>query len=166
MNYYICGYNNNKIIISKPLNKRKKYIIFNDKIYKNIIESNTVFDFSLVVNEKDKFEFFILCCREYDKVYNFLVRHRNTKLYDKMNIFLNFNLEIKSDNFCLNKVYYEINKEYPYKKYLYNILIDIIPTELIFIIYKYLDRNVIISFLVNKSRHCVKYYFNMPKIFY
>lgn len=166
MNYYICGYNHEKIIISKPLKKEKKIVIFDNKILKNVIESNTVFDFSLSIKNREEFIFFVVCSKDYDKVYNFLVRHRNTKLFNNMNIFLTFNIEINNNNFYLNKVYYEINREYPFKKYLYNILINILPPELILMIYKYLDREVVVSFIVNKARYNNNYYLSMPKIFY
>ena len=164
MNYYICGYNNKKILISKPLKKKNNN--FDNKIYKNIINSNSVFDFSLPIKDKEKFVCFVLCSENYDIVYSFLVRHRNTKLYNKMNIFITFNLEINCNNIFLNKIYYDINREYPFKKILFNMLIKFLPTELIFMIYKYLDKDIKVSFIINKDRYSNLYYFNMPKIVY
>ena len=83
-----------------------------------------------------------------------------------MNIFITFNLEINFNNIFLNKIYYDINREYPFKKILFNMLIKFLPTELIFMIYKYLDKDIKVSFIINKSRYSNLYYFNMPKIFY
>ena len=164
--YYICGYSDKKIFISNSLKKENRITFFDNLVFNNVLYCNSVFDLSIKLDNKE-YNVFIIYCKNKKIIYNFLLnkkRGENVE-YKNLNIFNSF--IIKQTFYNMNfKIYYKILREYPYKKILFNILINILPPEIINIIFNFLKSNNIISFNIDKSKNNNVYYFSMPKILF
>ena len=167
--YYICGYSEDNIFISKSLKKTNKVSKFDNLIFNNKISSDNVFDLSIKIEYKD-YKVFIIECKKGDKksIYNFLVNRRNNINSFYKNIFIINSFAINHDrlNFMGDLIFYTIKREYPYSKFLLKILEQFLPNELIFLIIGFLASTNIVSFKIYKSRHYDIYYLNLPCILF
>ena len=171
MKYYICGYSNSRIIISKQLKRIvNNEILFDNKLFTNKIFSDSPFDLSIKLNKDEIIKMYIVYCNNREILYNYLLdaKNKNKKTQVKINILTSFELSYNNLNFSfdINIIYYCLNREYPYKILILRILIEYLPDELIMIILKYLEKEVIVSFKINKSSLENSYYFCLPSILY
>jgi hypothetical protein len=166
--YYLCGYSNQNIIISKPLIMKKITTNFDGLLFKNKIFSESPFDLSIKLNENETIELFIVYCINRKNVYNYLLDQKNNKLnkLNKLSVLKTFNISFKTLNFNYDRIYYSLKRKYPYDILLYRILLIHLPPELILIILKFLEEKIIVSFKIDKSRRENSYYFCLPNILY
>lgn len=180
MGYYICGYSDSKIIISKQLQKIKCKTDLDNKIYFNKITSKSIFDLSILLNNSEDYNIFIVYSKNSSNIYKYLINLQNNKqqninldtnkknknLDTNINIFTKFILSYNDINYIHEKFYYKILRKYPYNIIIYNILIQYIPEEIIIIILKILESEIFISFKINKSTREKKYFLWFPYIYY
>lgn len=180
MGYYICGYSDSKIVISKELQKIKCKTTLDNKNYFNKITSKSVFDLSIILDINEDYNIFIVYSKNSTNIYKYLINLQNNKNIDldrnyinkninldrNINIFSKIILAYNNINYIRERIYYKIIREYPYNIIIYNILIQYIPDEIIRIILKMLDSEIIISFKIDKSRRNPKYFLWLPNILY
>ena len=168
MAYYICGYSKKNIIISKPLVKTKTLTNFDNRIFENKIFSNSQFDLSIKLYKGSPFKIFIAYCIDREILYNYLIELKNKKQDNnpKVNILNSFDLCYKELNFSYDKIYYSLKREYPYHILIYRCLTEKLPNELVVIILKFLQQEIIVSLKINKSRNKDNYYICLPNILY
>jgi hypothetical protein len=184
MNYYICGYSKNNIVISKPLKKENKKINFDNIVYNNKIFSKSFFDLSIKI-KSEMYTIFIVAIDNKEKLYNILVDIRNNFYINnqkennnknnnitnnnyllKLNVLISFKILPEKLEYMYDRIYYLKERQYPYKKLLKKYLINYIPLELIYIIIDFLKTDVIISFKIDKARNNNNFYLCLPKILY
>lgn len=181
MNYYVCGYSKNNIVISKPLKRENQTIEFDNKIYNNKIFSESFFDLSIRLNS-EMYTISIVAIDNKKELYNILVNIRNSfyvnnekenknkKIIDKyskkLNALITFNILPEKLEYMYDRIYYLKGRQYPYKNLLKKYLINHLPLELIYIIIDFLEIDVIISFKIDKGRNNNDFYLCLPKILY
>lgn len=178
MNYYVCGYSKNNIIISKPLKKVNEIVNFDNKTYNNKIFSESFFDLSVTINS-EMYTIFIVAFDNNEELYNILVKKRNNDNFNnenknitnnnystKLNILISFKILPEKLEYMYDRIYYSKERQYPYKNLLKKYLINHLPLELIYIIIDYLKTDVLISFKIDKERNNNNFYLCLPKILY
>lgn len=178
MNYYVCGYSKNNIVISKPLKKEKEIINFDNKTYNNKIFSESFFDLSIKINS-EMYTIFIVAIDNKEELYNILVQKRNNDNFNnenkkinkynystKLNVLISFKILPEKLEYMYDRIYYLKERQSPYKNLLKKYLINHLPLELIYIIIDYLKTDVIISFKIDKARNNNDFYLCLPKILY
>jgi len=168
MGYYICGYSKTKFCISKPLTRTMKNIIlFDNKVFTNKIFSKSPFDLSICLNENETIKLFIVQCKNQTIINDYLNSLKeNSNNFFRINILKEFEISYNNLNFNYDRIYYCLKRDCPYDTIIYRILSYELPDELILIILKYLEKEIIVSFKINKSRRENSYYFCMPSILY
>tara|TARA_B100000886_G_C20368138_1_gene468293 strand:- start:475 stop:984 length:510 start_codon:yes stop_codon:yes gene_type:complete len=169
MSYYLCGYSNSRIIISKKLKRViNNEILFDNKVFTNKIFSDSSFDLSIKLDKNEIIKMYIVYCNSKENVYNYLLNIKNKKPKVKINILKSFKLSFNDLNFSFDFhiIYYCLNREYPYKILIFRILIEYLPAEIIIMILNFLKKEIIVSFKINKARLENSYYFCLPSILY
>lgn len=163
--YFICGYSSEKFFISNPLIKDNILTFFDNKVFKNKIFTNNEFDLLIKLDNND-YNVFIISCKNKKTVYRFLSNKKNHKGTEDFNILNYFVIRYDKSYNNLNKIYFNLLREYPYKQIILNILINFIPIEIIFIIFEFLVTENIVSFNIKKSINNNCFYFSKPKIYF
>ena len=184
MGYYICGYSDSKIVISKSLTISKCIKILDNKIYYNVIFTESVFDLSINIDNKEDYNIFIINSNNINNIYTYLFNLKNNKniknknnnnknnknnknIKNKnINILTNFLISYNNLNYVNDIIYFTLLRQYPYNIIVYNILISYLPYEIIRIILKMLDYDIIVSFKIDKGRRKNNYFLCLPNILY
>lgn len=168
MGYYICGYSDSKIVISKSLTISKCIKILDNKIYYNVLFTESVFDLSINIDNEEDYNIFIINSNNINNIYIYLFNLKNNKnIKNKnINILTNFLISYNNLNYVNDIIYFTLLRQYPYNIIVYNILISYLPDEIIRIILKMLDYDIIVSFKIDKGRSKNNYFLCLPNILY
>ena len=129
MNYYVCGYSKNNIVISKPLKRENQTIEFDNKLYNNKIFSESFFDLSIKINS-EMYTIFIVAIDNKEELYNILVQKRNNDNFNnenkkinkynystKLNVLISFKILPEKLEYMYDRIYYLKERQSPIKIY-------------------------------------------------